>query len=130
MALASFHIDHDPAGDIKRDYDANLPLEQALPKLAANYPERYGHLGLRDLCDLMFRAMNDLQTTEMMSRGFSTLPHPDYSPQEAFELLVHNQACGNGSDTCLRRVWLRERVCQEDSFPLLTGKQSRPAPAR
>ena len=26
----------------------------------------------------------------MMSRGFSTLPKPDYSPAEAFEHLVHN----------------------------------------
>ncbi|WP_423368046.1 Orn/Lys/Arg decarboxylase N-terminal domain-containing protein [Burkholderia sp. LMG 32019] len=76
--------------DFKRDYDANAPLEQALPELVARYPERYGKLGLRDLCDLMFSAMSDLKTTEMMSRGFSTLPKPDYSPAEAFEHLVHN----------------------------------------
>ena len=76
--------------DFKRDYDANAPLEQALPELVARYPERYGKLGLRDLCDLMFSAMSDLRTTEMMSRGFSTLPKPDYSPAEAFEHLVHN----------------------------------------
>jgi arginine/lysine/ornithine decarboxylase/CheY-like chemotaxis protein len=77
--------------DFKKDYDANLPLDQALPDLVARYPDRYGRLGLRDLCDLMFRAMGDLKTTEMMSRGFSTLPDPQYSPQEAFELLVHNE---------------------------------------
>ncbi|MGU7779104.1 Orn/Lys/Arg family decarboxylase [Burkholderia sp. PU8-34] len=76
--------------DFKRDYDANAPLEQALPDLVARYPDRYGKLGLRDLCDLMFNAMSDLKTTEMMSRGFSTLPKPDYSPAEAYEHLVHN----------------------------------------
>jgi len=76
--------------DFKRDYDANAPLEQALPELVARYPERYGKLGLRELCDLMFAAMSDLKTTEMMSRGFSTLPQPDYSPAEAYEHLVHN----------------------------------------
>ena len=42
------------------------------------------------ISDLMFSAMSDLRTTEMMSRGFSTLPKPDYSPAEAFEHLVHN----------------------------------------
>jgi len=76
--------------DFKRDYDANAPLEQALPELVSRYPDRYGKLGLRDLCDLMFSAMSDLKTTEMMSRGFSTLPQPDFSPAEAFEHLVHN----------------------------------------
>ncbi|EMN1928038.1 arginine decarboxylase [Burkholderia ambifaria] len=76
--------------DFKRDYDANAPLEQALPDLVARYPDRYGKLGLRELCDLMFSAMSDLKTTEMMSRGFSTLPQPDFSPAEAFEHLVHN----------------------------------------
>ncbi|WP_175701125.1 Orn/Lys/Arg decarboxylase N-terminal domain-containing protein [Burkholderia ambifaria] len=76
--------------DFKRDYDANAPLEQALPDFVARYPDRYGKLGLRELCDLMFSAMSDLKTTEMMSRGFSTLPQPDFSPAEAFEHLVHN----------------------------------------
>ncbi|PRE15560.1 Orn/Lys/Arg decarboxylase N-terminal domain-containing protein [Burkholderia multivorans] len=76
--------------DFKRDYDANVSLEQALPDLVARYPDRYRKLGLRDLCDLMFAAMSDLKTTEMMSRGFSTLPKPDFSPAEAFEHLVHN----------------------------------------
>ncbi|WP_028214699.1 Orn/Lys/Arg decarboxylase N-terminal domain-containing protein [Paraburkholderia mimosarum] len=76
--------------DFKADYDLNRPLEQVLPDLAARYPGRYGSLGLRDLGDLMFQAMSDLKTTEMMARGFSTLPQPDFSPQEAFELLVHN----------------------------------------
>ncbi|MGZ2746884.1 Orn/Lys/Arg family decarboxylase [Burkholderia stagnalis] len=76
--------------DFKRDYDANAPLEQVLPDLVARHPDRYRKLGLRDLCDLMFNAMSDLKTTEMMSRGFSTLPTPDFSPAEAFERLVHN----------------------------------------
>ncbi|WGS44185.1 arginine decarboxylase [Burkholderia sp. JSH-S8] len=77
--------------DFKRDYDANAPLEQVLPDLVAHHPDRYRKLGLRDLCDLMFNAMSDLKTTEMMSRGFSTLPKPDFSPAEAFERLVHNE---------------------------------------
>jgi arginine decarboxylase len=76
--------------DFKADYDTNRPLEQVLPNLVASYPDRYGDMGLRELCDLMFKAMSDLKTTELMALGFSTLPQPDFSPQEAFELLVHN----------------------------------------
>jgi arginine decarboxylase len=77
--------------DFKRDYDANAPLERVLPDLVAAYPQRYSGLGLRDLCDRMFGAMSDLKTTELMARGFSTLPHPDMSPTEAYEKLVHNE---------------------------------------
>ncbi|MEM5341389.1 Orn/Lys/Arg decarboxylase N-terminal domain-containing protein [Paraburkholderia azotifigens] len=76
--------------DFKTDYDANRQLEQVLPNLVAKDPGRYSGMGLRELCDLMFSAMSDLKTTELMARGFSTLPQPDFSPQEAFELLVHN----------------------------------------
>ncbi|MEI6003308.1 arginine decarboxylase [Paraburkholderia bengalensis] len=76
--------------DFKADYDINRPLEQVLPSLVARDPDRYSGMGLRELCDLMFSAMSDLKTTELMARGFSTLPRPDFSPQQAFELLVHN----------------------------------------
>ncbi|CAB3778659.1 Orn/Lys/Arg decarboxylase N-terminal domain-containing protein [Pararobbsia alpina] len=77
--------------DFKRDYDVNVKLDQVLPDLVASYPGRYRGVGLREFCDLMFRAMSDLKTTEMMSRGFSNLPYPDFSPTEAYELLVHNE---------------------------------------
>ena len=33
--------------DFKRDYDANAPLEQVLPKLVAGHAERYGAMGLK-----------------------------------------------------------------------------------
>ena len=33
--------------DFKRDYDANVPLEQAIPRLTASNPERYGAMGLK-----------------------------------------------------------------------------------
>ncbi|KAF0811485.1 Biodegradative arginine decarboxylase [Andreprevotia sp. IGB-42] len=74
--------------DFKRDYDANASLEQVLPDLIAAHPQRYRGMGLRDLADTMFAAMSELKTTESMSRGFSQLPVPDYSPVEAYEQLV------------------------------------------
>src|SRR5579862_6345059 len=40
--------------DFKRDYDANAPLEQVLPRLTDANPERYANLGLRDLAGEMF----------------------------------------------------------------------------
>lgn len=74
----------------KRDYDANLPLSRALPQLGASWPERYGDMGLKDLCDRMFEAMAELQTTTLMGQAFSLLPEPRLTPTAAYEQLVKN----------------------------------------
>lgn len=74
----------------KRDYDANLPLAHGLPQLVASWPERYGEWGLKDLCDRMFEAMAELETTSLMGRAFSLLPEPRLSPSAAYEQLVKN----------------------------------------
>lgn len=74
----------------KRDYDANLPLSRALPQLVASWPERYGDMGLKDLCDRMFEAMAELQTTSLMGQAFSVLPEPRLTPTAAYEQLVKN----------------------------------------
>lgn len=75
--------------DFKRDYDANIPLEQALPSLVTAYPV-YRNLGLRDLAASMFASMKKLRTTEYLAKGFAVLPKPDMSPVEAYEELVKN----------------------------------------
>lgn len=74
--------------DFRKDYDANCPLDRAIPSLVADHPDRYAGMGLRQLADLMFAAMGDLKTTRMMSEAFSILPHPDMSPVAAYEELV------------------------------------------
>ncbi len=74
--------------DFKKDYDANLPLTQAIPALVTAQPARYGTLGLKDLADEMFAAMGRLKTTQWLSQAFSDLPVPEMSPVEAYERLV------------------------------------------
>lgn len=74
--------------DFKRDYDANLSLEFAIPSLVQDYPGRYAGMGLKDLADTMFQAMDQLKTTANMAAGFSVLPRPDMSPVNAYERLV------------------------------------------
>ena len=60
--------------DFKRDYDSNAPLAQALPQLAADYPDAYGSLGLRELADQMFAQLRDSRQTHWLAEAFSTLP--------------------------------------------------------
>lgn len=76
--------------EFKRDYDRNTPLERVIPALTASNGERYRKMGLKDLADEMFKAMKELGTTKALSAGFAVLPHPDMSPVEAYENLVHN----------------------------------------
>lgn len=76
--------------EFKRDYDRNTPLERVIPALTASNGERYRKMGLKDLADEMFKAMKELGTTKALSAGFAVLPHPNMSPVEAYENLVHN----------------------------------------
>ena len=61
--------------DFKRDYDANLPLDMAIPSLAKAHGSRYAGMGLK--ADTMFAAMEQLGTTRLMSEAFSILPKPE-----------------------------------------------------
>jgi arginine decarboxylase len=74
--------------DFKRDYDANLPLEQAIPKLTASHTERYGKMGLRDLADEMFSQLKSAKQTKWLAEAFSTLPAAVMTPAAAYRELV------------------------------------------
>ena len=74
--------------DFKRDYDANTPLEQAIPRLVKNNPERYGKLGLRDLANEMFEQLKTAKQTKWMAEAFSTLPEARLTPSDAYRELV------------------------------------------
>lgn len=74
--------------EFKRDYDGNADLARAMPELVNAHPQRYRHMGLKDLADSMFGAMKDLRLTELLTHAFSVLPKPDLSPVQAYEELV------------------------------------------
>jgi arginine decarboxylase len=74
--------------DFKRDYDANLPLEQAIPRLTASNPERYGSMGLKDLADEMFDQLKVAKQTKWLAEAFSTLPTAHMTPAAAYRELV------------------------------------------
>lgn len=76
--------------EFKKDYDENTPLRRVLPKLVKENGNAYKDMGLKDLADKMFAAMKELKTTQALSAAFSVLPHPDMTPVEAYENLVHN----------------------------------------
>ena len=74
--------------DFKKDYDANAPLEQVLPKLAASHTARYGSMGLKDLADEMFDQLKSAKQTKWLAEAFSTLPEAHMTPADAYRQLV------------------------------------------
>jgi arginine decarboxylase len=76
----------------KRAYDENTPLRVALPKLAATHPERYGDLGLADLCDEMHDALRAGCIPALLDSAFEALPEPQLTPADAYRRLVRGRS--------------------------------------
>ena len=114
--------------DFKRDYDANLPLEQAIPKLTAAYPARYGKMGLRDLADEMFDQLKRARQTHWMSQAFSTLPTPHMTPAAAYRELVLDNIEHVALDDMAGRVLATSVVPYPPGIPMLMpGESAGPA---
>ena len=72
----------------KRAYDENRPLADALPEIAAQYPARYGNVGMRELGDQLFEYLREKRPGDVLNAAYETLPEPDMTPREAYERLV------------------------------------------
>ncbi len=77
--------------DFKRDFDANLSLERAIPALMSGHPKRYAGLGLRDLAREMFELLKESGQVAWLAEAFSTLPRPVLSPALAYQEMVRNR---------------------------------------
>lgn len=114
--------------DFKRHYDANTPLTSVLPTLAAPYGAHYNGMGLADLCDAIFSAMQELQTTASMAAAFSTLPQVELSPVQAYERLVRNEVEVCTLDQMAGRLAATGVVPYPPGIPLLMpGENAGPA---
>jgi arginine decarboxylase len=75
----------------KDDYDANLPLADALKPIYALDPQRYAGMGLRDLGNEMFEQIKASDLLKWQAEAFSSLPVPVLTPAETYSRLVHNE---------------------------------------
>ncbi len=71
----------------KRDTDANRPLDQCLPGIAAHYPG----LGLRDLARRMMKHLITSRQLARQSEAFAVLPSAEMTPADAYQKLVANE---------------------------------------
>ncbi len=72
----------------KRDYDANCPIVEALPEIAAQYPQRYRNVGMHELGDELFEYLRKERPGDLLNDAYESLPAADMTPREAYEHLV------------------------------------------
>jgi arginine decarboxylase len=72
----------------KQAYDANRPLDEVLPEIVAQYPDRYRNVKLHDLGDELFEYLRKNRPDNLLNAAFETLPNADMTPREAYERLV------------------------------------------
>jgi arginine decarboxylase len=78
--------------DFKCDYDANVPLAQAMPKVAAGAPDVYAGMGVKDLGDKMWEQMRKSRMAHWEAQAYASLPRPDMLPRKAFQKLMAGDA--------------------------------------
>ena len=111
--------------EFKRDYDNNVPVAEVLPHLAANYPQTYGELGLRDLADQMFAQLRESRQTHWLAQAFSTLPTPVMTPSAAYQHLVRDEIEHVRLEDLANRVLATSVVPYPPGIPMLMpGEQT------
>jgi arginine decarboxylase len=110
--------------DFKRDYDANTPLEQSIPRLVDSRPDRYGNMGLRDLANEMFEQLRSSRQTRCMSEAFSTLPEVRMTPADAYRELVLDNIEHVELSKCADRIVATSVVPYPPGIPMLMPGES------
>jgi arginine decarboxylase len=100
-------------------YDANAPVERALPALAAAHPEAYANVGLKDLCERIHRVYKDDNVPKAQKDMYTTLPDMAMRPAEAYDKLVHGQVESVEIDDLMGRTLAVMLVPYPPGIPLI-----------
>jgi len=76
--------------EFKRLYDGEAALPEAMPDLAAKFPDRYGQLTLRELSDEMHNAMKQLRLPALLQEACDVDPEQILTPAETYQKLVRD----------------------------------------
>lgn len=78
--------------DFKRDYDANTPIDAALPDIVAMDPDRYSGYGLRDFADEMWADMRRHNISAAESLAYEQLPEMAMLPRAANQQFIRGKS--------------------------------------
>ncbi len=76
--------------EFKRLYDEGASLEDAIPELVEQYPQRYRGMTLRQLSDEMHAELTEIEMAKLLDDGFSVTPEPALAPDATYQQLVRD----------------------------------------
>lgn len=103
----------------KEFYDRNAPVSDLLPDLTAAYPDRYGSMGTRDLCDQMFAYLKTNTPGEKLNAAFDQLPAQALTPRDAFMKIVRDEVELVPSDQLAGRITANSIIPYPPGIPML-----------
>jgi arginine decarboxylase len=100
-------------------YDANAPLNHAMPTLVEAHPETYAKIGLKDLCTKIHNAYRQDNLPRAQREIYTTLPDIAMRPVDAYEGLVRGRVESVEIDNLMDRVLAVMVVPYPPGIPLI-----------
>jgi arginine decarboxylase len=108
----------------KRAYDGNRPVAEALPEIAAQYPDRYRNVGLHDLGDELFEYLRENRPGDLLNAAFKDLPEADMTPRAAYEHLVTGEVEGVSVEEIANRTAANAVMPYPPGIPMLMSGEN------
>ncbi len=77
--------------EFKHLYDKNTPLEEMLPQLVIDHPQRYQNMTIQDLANEVHDYLRKKDISTIMSKMFDKVPDPVITPAQAYAKLVEDR---------------------------------------
>jgi arginine decarboxylase len=108
----------------KRAYDTNSPVSEALPEIAAQYPDRYRNVRLHDLGDELFEYLRENRPDELLKEAFETLPAAEMTPRKAYARLVADEVESVDAGGLANRVAANAVMPYPPGIPMLMSGEN------
>jgi arginine/lysine/ornithine decarboxylase len=69
-------------------FSRNCPVEEVLPDLARQFPEKYGKMSLQDLAAEMHTFLKEHKASSLQMRAYDALPEQVITPTEAYGHII------------------------------------------
>ncbi len=103
----------------KKLYDQNAPVTEVFPCLAEY--ECYAGVGLKDHCQAMHEYIKNTHMLELMSKAFSVIPTPKYSPSDASRMVFQEKVEKVTIDEMKNRIAAVMIVPYPPGIPMMMG---------
>ena len=108
----------------KQAYDLNRPLDEVLPEIVAQYPDRYRNVKLHDLGDELFEYLRENRPGDLLNAAYETLPNADMTPREAYERLVAGEIETVSADQLANRTAANAIMPYPPGIPMLMSGEN------